>query len=88
MRNITPMKWFITAIAHIRSPVQTGAALLHKRFAHLIALHAGSTVNVAKNDLFTDICTFASKSFGAEVMWVIKYPFGLNIIHPMKAYLF
>ena len=82
------MKWFITAIAHIGSPVQTGAALLHKRFAHLIAFHAGSTVDVAKNNLFTDICTFASKSFGAKVVRIIKYPFWLNVINPVKTNLF
>jgi hypothetical protein len=41
-------------------------------------------MSVADYDLFTDIRSFATEALRAEIVWVVKNPFGLNIIYAVK----
>jgi len=79
---------FLTAIAAIGSFIQAFALFFGKSVAYLITFDTGSTMGVADNNLLTDIGTFAAKTLCAEVVWVVKNSFWLNISHAMKPNLF
>jgi hypothetical protein len=56
------------------------ALFFGKRFAYLVAFVAGSTIHVTDKDFLTDIGSFTTKAFCAEVVRVVKNSSGLHVI--------
>ena len=84
VRYRTQMSFLRASVADIRRLGKSAAFFLLKVFAVLVADRAGRAVTVTDNDAVTDIGTLAAEPFGTEVVRIIEYPFGLDIIHPVK----
>lgn len=72
MGNCTVIDSFVTAIADIRSFVQSVAALLYEIFACLITGRAGGALNTTENDFVAGIRFFTMVAMDAEVTGIKK----------------
>lgn len=75
MRDGTACVAFVAAVADVRSPVDPVTVFFDKPFAVKVAGRAGSAFDVAEDYLFTDIGPVTAKTFGAEVMSIVKESF-------------
>ena len=67
----------------VRCSVQTTAFFFYKILADLITFHTWWAFRVTNKKLITCIGFTASKAFGTKVVWIVKYPFGMNVIYSM-----
>lgn len=77
-----------TAVADIRSPVKSYAALFFKVFAGLITGGTGSALYAAKDNLAAGIGLFTMVTMDTEVFRIIKRAFVIPVRQPMGSYLF
>ncbi|MEG1145723.1 MAG: hypothetical protein RSE05_10225 [Clostridium sp.] len=83
MWNSTSGLGFQASIAGVGSFLQTIAMFFFKAVTNLITFTARSAFGITDDNLFTDIGSLAPKTFGAKVMRIVKYSFGLDIIQAM-----
>jgi hypothetical protein len=75
MRNRTASAAFIAAVADVRSPVDPVTVFFDEMFAVLVAGGTGSALDAAEDYLIADVGFVTAKSFGTEVLGVIKEAF-------------
>ena len=83
LRYCTTTFLLVATITNIRCSVQTTAFFFYKILADLITFHTWWAFRVTNKKLITCIGFTASKAFGTKVVWIVKYPFGMNVIHSM-----
>ncbi len=70
MRDGTAGMPLIAPVADIGRPVKPGAAFFDEILTALVTGEAGSALNVAENDLSTDILLLAVETMDAEVFGI------------------
>jgi hypothetical protein len=84
--NLASVTCFGTAVAHIRSLYKTSALLFFKTGTDLVTLCAGTAVDLADNDLITNVLLLAPKAVYTKVAGIGKRAFVPGVGHTMQAY--
>ncbi len=81
------MSGFTAPVANIRGFGEPATFLFFEILTMLVADGTGRAFSFTDDDLVTYICTLTSEPSCTEVMRVIEYTVGMDIIHAVKPYL-